>query len=109
MNSVYIARSSAIASRVLAGETMVMSVTDSTFFTLNEVATAIWHAADGVTPLAEIVTRDVCPNFEITPQEAFADAEEFVRELSTHGILQVSDQPMLAQTVLNQSSGVGAP
>jgi len=94
MSNVYIARSTAIASRVLAGETMVMSVTDSTFFTLNDVATAIWHAADGVTPLTEIVTQNVCPEFEITPQEAFTDAEEFVRELATHGILQVSDQPM---------------
>jgi len=94
MNNLYIARSSAIASRVLAGETMVMSVTDSTFFTLNEVATAIWQAADGVTPLTDIVTRSVCPEFEITPQEALTDAEEFVRELATHGILQVSEQPI---------------
>ena len=94
MSDVYIARSSAIASRVLAGETMVMHVTDSTFFTLNEVATAIWHAADGVTPLTEIVARNVCPEFEIAPQEALADAEEFVRELAMHGILHVSDQPI---------------
>ncbi len=94
MSEVYIARSSAIASRVLAGEMMVMHVTDSTFFTLNEVATAIWHAADGVTPLTEIVARKVCPDFEITPQEALTDAEEFVHELATHGILHVSDQPI---------------
>ena len=109
MSNVYIARSSAIASRVLAGETMVMHVTDSTFFTLNEVATAIWHAADGVTPLTDIVTRNVCPEFDITSQEALADAEEFVRELSAHGILQVSDQPLLAQSALGESSSVGAP
>ncbi len=94
MRSIYIARSSAIASRVLAGETMVMSVADSTFFTLNEVASAIWQAADGITPLEEIVVRDVCPQFEVTPQEALTDAHDFVRELSTHGILQVSDQPI---------------
>ena len=93
MTATYIARSSAIASRVLGGETMVMSVADSTFFTLNEVASVIWQAADGVTPLEEIVTRHVCPEFDITPQEAWADANEFVRELSAHGILLVSDQP----------------
>ncbi len=50
-NCIYIARSSAIAARVLAGEMMVMNSADSTFFTLNEVATAIWQAADGHTPL----------------------------------------------------------
>ena len=96
MSATYIARSSAIASRVLAGETMVMSVKDSTFFTLNEVASAIWQAADGVTPIEEIVARHVCPEFEITPEEALADAHEFVRELSSHGILLVSDAPILA-------------
>jgi phosphohistidine swiveling domain-containing protein len=94
-SATYIARSSAIASRVLAGETMVMSVVDSTFFTLNEVASAIWSAADGVTPLHEIVARDVCPEFEVPVEEALTDAREFVRELSTYGILRVSDEPIL--------------
>jgi hypothetical protein len=95
MSTTYIARSSAIASRVLAGETMVMSVVDSTFFTLNEVASTIWRAADGITPLHEIVAHDVCREFEVPEDEALADAHEFVRELSAHGILQVSDQPIL--------------
>jgi hypothetical protein len=94
MTATYISRSSAIASRVLAGETMVMSVVDSTFFTLNEVASTIWRAADGVTPLHEIVARDVCREFEVPEEEALSDACEFVRELSAHGILQVSDQPI---------------
>ena len=95
MSATYIARSTAIASRVLAGETMVMSVLDSTFFTLNEVASTIWRAADGITPLHEIVARDVCHEFEVPIDEALADAREFVRELSAHGILQISDQPIL--------------
>jgi hypothetical protein len=99
MTATYIARSSAIASRVLAGETMVMSVADSTFFTLNEVASAIWRAADGITPLDEIVTRYVCEEFEIAPHEALTDAREFVRELSAHGILQVSEQPISAASL----------
>lgn len=94
MRATFIARSSAIASRVLAGETMVMSVVDSTFFTLNEAASAIWRAADGITPLHEIVARDVCLEFDVPMDEALTDAYEFVRQLSAHGILQVSDQPI---------------
>ena len=47
----YVARSTAIAARSLGDETMVMSAADSTLFTLNEVATMIWQAADGATPL----------------------------------------------------------
>ena len=94
MSETYIARSSAIAARVLAGEMMVMNSVDSTFFTLNEVATAIWQAADGTTPLREIVRTQVCGQFEIDPEQAQSDAEQFVTELSTHGILLVSDQPV---------------
>ncbi len=93
MSEKYIARSSQIAARVLGGEMMVMSSVDSTFFTLNEVATAIWQAADGRTPLAEIVIRNVCGEFEVDPKIARRDAEKFVNELSHHGILLVSDRP----------------
>ena len=52
MTETYIARSPAIASRMLGGEMMIMSAVDSTFFTLNPVATVIWQAADGHTPLS---------------------------------------------------------
>ena len=93
MTATYIARSTAIAARSLGGETMVMSVADSTFFTLNEVASLLWQAADGITPLEEIVARQVCPQFDVTAEEAGADANEFVRELSAHGILLVSGEP----------------
>jgi len=94
MSETYIARSSAIAARLLAGEMMVMNSVDSTFFTLNEVATAIWQAADGTKPLREIVREDVCGHFEVDPEQAQSDAEEFVAQLSSHGILLVSDHPL---------------
>jgi len=94
MSETYIARSSAIAARMLAGEMMVMNSADSTFFTLNEVATAIWQAADGHTPLREIVRERICGEFEIDPEQARTDAEQFVAELSSHGILLVSDHPL---------------
>lgn len=90
----YIARSSAIASRMLGGEMMIMSAADSTFFTLNPVASVIWQAADGHTPLSEIVARQVCGEFEVDPETAYRDVEHFVQELSKHGILQVSEIPL---------------
>jgi hypothetical protein len=75
---------------------MIMSAVDSTFFTLNEVATVIWQAADGRTPLSDIVARKICPEFEVDPDQAGRDAEQFVNELSQHGILLVSEQPILS-------------
>jgi coenzyme PQQ synthesis protein D (PqqD) len=94
MAETYIARSTAIAARMLGGEMMIMSATDSTFFTLNEVATVIWQAADGRTPLSEIVEQRICEEFEIAPDVAHHDAQEFVNQLSQHGILLVSDHPI---------------
>ena len=94
MNDIYMARASEIAARMLGGEMMIMSARDSTLFSLNETASAIWQAADGATPLDEIVERAVCPEFDVAPEEALRDAEELVRELAAHGILRVSDQPI---------------
>ncbi len=96
-NCIYIARSSAIAARALAGEMMVMSSADSTFFTLNEVATAIFQAADGCTPLDKIVRDNICEQFDIEFDQAQVDAEQFVTELSRHGILIVSNQPLASE------------
>src|SRR5258708_10573368 len=84
MPETYIARSSAIAARQLAGEMMVMNSMDSTFFTLNDVATAIWQAAAGRTPLRAIVRSRLCDQFDIDPYQAQADAEQFVIERSQH-------------------------
>jgi Coenzyme PQQ synthesis protein D (PqqD) len=90
----YIARSKAIAARMLGGEMMVMSAADSTFFTLNEVASAIWQAADGSTPLSEIVAGKICREFDVDQERAQRGADRFVEELSQHGILLVSDRPL---------------
>lgn len=91
----YIARSTAIAARLLGGEMMVMSAVDSTFFTLNETATVIWQAADGRTPLSKIVANKICAEFDVDREQAQRGADHFVDELSQHGILLVSDQPLL--------------
>ena len=90
----YVARSTAIAARVLGDEMMVMSAADSTLFTLDEVATVIWEAADGTTPLDEIVTKKVCAQYDITPEVALKDAEVLVEQLAEHGLLLLSDQPI---------------
>lgn len=91
----YIAHGSEIAARMLGGEMMVMSTTDSTFYTLNDVATVIWQAADGRTPLSEIIAKRVCQEFEVDEERARRDADRFVDELSRHGILSVSEHPLV--------------
>jgi hypothetical protein len=93
----FIARSSEIASRNLDGEMIIMSARDSTLFTLNEVATHIWEAADGQTPLDEIVDKKICAEYDIDRETALNDARELVRQLSEHGILSISEERFAPQ------------
>lgn len=96
----YIARNTPVAARAPGGELMIMSVADSTFFTLSEVAAAIWQAADGKTPLSQIVAKRIYPEFDVDLHSAQRDAERFVEELSGHGILLVSEEPIYSSTPL---------
>ena len=83
----YVARSPRIAARMLGEEMLVMSGQGSTLFTLNPTATILWQAADGATPLNEIVETRICSEFEVEPVEALQDAETLARELASHQIL----------------------
>jgi hypothetical protein len=90
----YVARSPRIAARKLGEEMLVMSAQGSTLFTLNPTATILWQAADGATPLDEIVDRRICSQFEVESEEALRDAETLAQDLAKHGILLVSEQPI---------------
>ena len=94
MSPIYVARSKSVAARMLGGQMMIMSAKDSTLFDLNDTASAIWQAADGQTPLQEIVEREVCANYEVSAEDAMEDAKAFVHGLAGHGIMMVSDQPI---------------
>ena len=99
MSEKYIARSRTVAARLLGGEMIIMSATDSTLFSLSDVATVIWQSADGRTPLSQIVRDQVCAEFDVQPDAAYRDAEAFAEKLATHGILRVSDRPIVEDLV----------
>jgi len=94
MSRLYLARNPRVAARALDGEMMIMSGRDSTLFTLNKTATIIWQSADGSTPLDEIVERKICVEFDVERSAALHDAESLARELASHEILQISEQPI---------------
>ncbi len=54
----------------------------------------LWQAADGVTPLADIVEQRICAAFDVDPAMALRDAEELAEALARHGILRLSDSPI---------------
>ena len=90
----YVSRSPKVAARMVGGEMMVMSGKDSTLYALNGTAAVLWAAADGVTPLTDIVAQRICTEFEVEQNVALRDAEELIVELAKDGILLVSDAPM---------------
>jgi Coenzyme PQQ synthesis protein D (PqqD) len=103
MTGIYIARSKAVASRRLGEEMVIMSATDSTLFSLSEVAAIIWRAADSRTPLPEIARR-VSAEFDVEPDAAYRDAESFASELAAHGILHLSERPILPAAAGNSEA-----
>jgi hypothetical protein len=58
----------------------------------------LWQSADGTTPLDEIVQTRICTEFAVEPAEALQDAEQLARELASHEILQISEQPIPQRT-----------
>jgi hypothetical protein len=91
---IYIKPSRDIAARVMADEMVIMSVKNSKVFSLNPTATRIWTAADGATPLREIVARAVVSEFEVDAETAYRDARAMVEDLAQEGILLLADHPI---------------
>ncbi len=96
----YLVRSSDIATRTLGDDTIIISTLDSSVFMLNAVGTVIWNAADGHTPLSHIVRDRVCCEFDVSDEEAYADARELAGRLAEHGVLQISDIPVSPKEAL---------
>jgi hypothetical protein len=93
MSDKFLRRSPRTAARALGDDLIVLSVVDSTLFSLNEVARLVWDAADGRTPLRDIVSQQIVPRFEVDAEIAYRDALRFVEEIAKHGIIEVSDEP----------------
>ena len=81
------------AHRIIDGEAVVVNLTDSTFHTLNPVATFIWQQADGQTSVKEIAQK-VCQEFEADRDTAEKDCLEFIRKLVDKDMLILSPHPL---------------
>ena len=92
-NPTYLLREENVAARRIGDELMIMSAKESALFSLNETAAILWNAADGITPLSDIVARDICLAFDIDAETALRDATELAQGLAERGILQVGEQP----------------
>jgi hypothetical protein len=90
MSEVFVARAERLAARRVAGEMVILSADDSSLYVLNELGTILWEAADGCTPLRQIVERRICTEFEVDLATGLQDAEAFLDRLAAHGIVELS-------------------
>ena len=95
MSDVFIAKGPRLAARKVGGEMVILSADDSSLYVLNAVGTAVWEAADGRTTVQAIVADVVCREFDVDGESATRDVDEFVRELSSHGILRTSAEAII--------------
>jgi len=91
---IYVAQNVQIAARKLDDEMIIVCAWNSTLFTLDDMATLIWEAADGTTTLSELVERNICSVFDVGLDEALRDAEELTGDLAKHGVMLVSEAPI---------------
>ena len=94
MMNKYVSRNDArTAYRMMEDEAVVVNLKDSTFHTLNPVASFIWQQADGKNTVGQIADM-VCREFEVAPGVAEKDCLEFVGSLVGKDLLCLLPQPV---------------
>ncbi len=81
------------AYRIVNGEAVVVNLKESTFHTLNPVATFIWEQADGQTKAKQMIEK-ICQEFEVDWDTAEKDCLEFLGELISKGLVVLSQNPV---------------
>ena len=81
------------AYRVIHGEAVVVNLKESTFHTLNPVATFIWEQADGRIKAEQMIEK-ICQEFEVDRETAEKDCLEFLGELISKGLVVLSQNPV---------------
>ena len=59
---------------------------------VNEIGAKIWSLADGTRTVREIATL-ICEEYDVDSETARADTLEFIDQLITRGILEVTENP----------------
>ena len=88
----YLTREKKAIWRDIAGEVVIVEEDGTTVHMLNRTASFIWSRADGTRQMHDIST-ELCQRFDITPQEAHVDTEQFCRQLVEAGLATLSGAP----------------
>ena len=79
-------RNEKTASRVLAGEAIVLTPTDSKIHSFNETGSRIWELLADEPTVKEVVAQ-IRSEFEVGEEQAQADVIAFLEELAAKGMV----------------------
>ena len=81
-----------LVTRNIAGEIIIVPVRSNvaeidSIYTLNEVASLVWGMIDGQTTVDQLAAA-ICTSYEVTPEEAAKDLDEFLGALESAGLIR---------------------
>ena len=79
-------RSMRILAQEAGGSTVLLSLDDGTYFSLNEVGGVIWELCDGTHTLREIV-EVICDRYDASADQVAADVVGIVADLMSERLL----------------------
>lgn len=79
-----------IAARVIDGEALIMVIDRRELHRLSEVGTRVFELCDGASTVGTIVDV-IVREFEVEPEIARSDIEQFLTQLSTAGALSLAE------------------
>ena len=82
-----IKRKNGLPWQILDGQSIILATEQKAAHELNEVGTHIWHMLDGENS-TDSIAASICSEFEVSPQMAKADLNEFVTEMRSNGLLE---------------------
>jgi hypothetical protein len=87
-----VSRDARTASRVIAGEAIILTPQDSRIRNLNETGSRIWELL-AEKPTVEALVQRIHTEFDVTEEQARADVTAFVEQLVAAGLATVSAGP----------------
>ncbi len=79
------------AYRIIDDEVIVVDLENSTFHSLNSLASFIWQHLDGKSTIKEII-ENICQDFEVDKTTAQEDCLNFIQELIDKKLILLENQ-----------------
>lgn len=90
-----VSRDEKTASRVLGGEAVVLTPTDSKIHSLNETGTRIWELLADKPTVGEVIAQ-IHSEFKVDEEQAKEDVIAFLEEMTDKGMVKLSESSQLS-------------